>query len=80
MLALMYVKRLKDNNNSQYLSQVSSTDLFLISVASTFLINWIDFNLTSSVDYDSRLRCHLIDVLGIVKTDVTGLDYIPVLQ
>lgn len=32
MLALMYVKRLNDNNNSQYLSQVSSSDLFLISV------------------------------------------------
>src|SRR6218665_405503 len=62
MLALMYVKRLKDTNNSQYLSQVSSTDLFLISVASTTF---------SSIGFQPHfiigLLCQFIEALSFIK-------------
>jgi hypothetical protein len=77
MLALMYVKRLKDNNNPQYLSQVSSTDLFLISVlvASKYLYDVGEDDDVSNIRWALLTKLDIEDINENERSFLTAMNW-----
>lgn len=76
MLALIYLKRLKASN-SQYLNQVSSSDLFLISVlvASKYLYDEGESPEVSNVQWARETKTDIEDINEGERTFLSAMDW-----